>query len=135
VRLWSAAGGSLRATLIGHEGEVLAVAISPDGAWLASASADQTMRLWSAAGGSPIATLAGHEGDVLAMAISPDSAWLASTGDDGTVRLWSVPAALPVTALRMDGAVLCCCWYPCGLLRLAFAGSAGFGALRLVLPS
>lgn len=41
--------GSLRAELIGHTGEVKAVAVSADGQWALSGSNDQTLRLWSLA--------------------------------------------------------------------------------------
>jgi WD40 repeat protein len=39
--------GTPRATLVGHTGEVLAVAISGDGRWALSGSVDQTLALWS----------------------------------------------------------------------------------------
>ncbi|MEE8297296.1 MAG: caspase family protein, partial [Hyphomicrobium sp.] len=42
--------GKTRATLIGHTGEIKAVALSTDGCWAVSGSVDQTLKLWSLAG-------------------------------------------------------------------------------------
>lgn len=44
ARIWDAATGQLRATLTGHTEEVKAVAIAPDGAWLATTSAKPLTR-------------------------------------------------------------------------------------------
>ena len=41
--------GTPRATLVGHTGEVLAVAIAGDGRWALSGAVDQTLALWSLA--------------------------------------------------------------------------------------
>ena len=46
VRIWNAATGQERASLTGHTGTVTAVAAAPDGSWLASGSADSTVRSW-----------------------------------------------------------------------------------------
>ncbi|MER7211924.1 hypothetical protein ABT340_33120, partial [Streptosporangium sp. NPDC000239] len=46
VRTWNT-DGTPRATLTGHTGGVNAVAISPDGSWLASASDDGSVRIWA----------------------------------------------------------------------------------------
>jgi hypothetical protein len=75
--------------LTGHVTRVRAVAISPNGAWLASADADGTVRRWTSANGSSRAVFASHSGSVSAVAISPDGTWLASASMDGTVRLWN----------------------------------------------
>jgi hypothetical protein len=76
--------------LSGHTARVRAVAISPDGSWLASGDAGGTIRLWTAVDGSHRTTLTGHAGAVNGLAISPDGTWLASASADKTVRLWDL---------------------------------------------
>ena len=39
--------GTLRGTLVGHTGEIKAVAVSADGRWALSGANDQTLCLWS----------------------------------------------------------------------------------------
>ena len=103
VRLWDTATGSLRAALDGHGGPVRAVAISPDGTYLASAGDDGSVRLWDTATGSLRAALDGHGGPVRAVAISPDGTYLASAGDDGSVRLWDTATGSLRAALDGHG--------------------------------
>ncbi|MEV8638774.1 caspase family protein, partial [Streptosporangium sp. NPDC051023] len=59
-----------RATLTGHQDSVSAVAFSPDGSRLATASSDKTARVWEAKTGKLITTLTGHQDNVSAVAFS-----------------------------------------------------------------
>ena len=78
----------------GHDSAVGAVAIAPDGTWLATASDDRTARIW-AADGTPRATLTGHDSAVRGVAIAPDGTWLATASDDRTARTWAADGTPP----------------------------------------
>ena len=90
----------------------MAVAFSPDGARLASASYDGTVRVWDPATGTALATLTGHDGRVDAVAFSPDGRLVASAGNDRTVRVWDVSAAKVLSLLRLDAAIQALSWGP-----------------------
>ncbi len=59
VALWTPGADQPATVLAGHDAPVVALAASPDGKWLASASWDHTVRLWPLAGGAP-RVFAGH---------------------------------------------------------------------------
>jgi ribosome assembly protein 4 len=76
--------------LVGHQGPVIHVAFSPDGAYIASCSADKSVRIWSATDGKFICTFRGHVGAVYRVVWSLDSRMVVSASRDSTVKLWSI---------------------------------------------
>jgi WD40 repeat protein len=68
---------------------VNSVAVSPDGAHIATASFDGKVKLWHA-DGAPVLTLEAHENLAWGVAFSPDSSVLLSTGADGKIHLWDL---------------------------------------------
>lgn len=124
VILWVVSAGQVigeQKITLDHNGQVLTLAISPDGRWLASGCKDQTVWVWDLAAGEPAETryvLEGHENEVRIVAFSPDGDTLASTGLDSTVRLWrmrqSRPDDTPVVLRKHSGAIQAMAFSPDG---------------------
>ena len=64
LKVWDVATGKCVATLEGHSGTVMSVAISPDGRRVVSGSKDKTLKVWDIETGECMATLEGHSGIV-----------------------------------------------------------------------
>ena len=78
------------ARMTGHQGAIFAAAFSPDGRYLASSSADKSVKLWHAATGKFYTTFRGHVAAVYHITWSADSRLLVSGSRDTTLKLWSV---------------------------------------------
>jgi len=95
ITLWDVPGGKQLTVIRGHKDYVTAVAFSPDGKTLATASQDGSVKLWDVATQRErVSLLNGITGWVLAVAFSPDGTRLAAGSYDRTVSLWQT-AKLP----------------------------------------
>jgi WD40 repeat protein len=76
--------------LVGHERAVHAAAYSPDGLFIATASADRTVRVWNGAGGGFLRTLTGAKDWIYTVTFTPDSRRVVAGTYDGGVLIWRV---------------------------------------------
>ena len=89
--VWDTFTGNAFAILDKHPDSINAIALSADGAKLATAGGDWIVRLWEVRTGKYINSLTGHPSAVNAVAFSPDGKILASAGS--TLRLWDAETA------------------------------------------
>ncbi|WP_307846198.1 NB-ARC domain-containing protein [Actinospica durhamensis] len=109
------ASTALVRVLTGHTRSVLALAISPDGTWLASGAADKTIRIWDPATGKSTAVLHGHTSYVLGVIIGRDGGILVTNGGhDRTVRVWDAATGKATAVLRGDGKIMAVALSPDG---------------------
>ncbi len=91
-----------RARLAGHAARVTAVAASPDGRRLATASADGLIRTWDARTFRPQSSPFGHLGPVRTVEVSPDGRLALTTGTDRSARVWNVADGREVRVFALD---------------------------------
>ena len=102
------------AVLRGHWESVASAAFGPDGARVATASNDGTVRLWSTASGKEIMVLRGHQGGVGSVAFSSDGTRIVTASNDRTARLWDALTGRELVVFRGHTEMLRLCRNQCG---------------------
>jgi WD40 repeat protein len=92
IRVWKLGEkeGSIENTLIAHEDAILKLAWSPDGKYLASASADRTIKLFRAADLTEVRTISGQPDWAFGLEFSPDGKSLAAGLFNGVLEIYEV---------------------------------------------
>jgi len=115
IAIWTPGKPEPDKVLDGHSGPIAALAVSPDGAWLASGSWDHSIRLWPLVAGAS-RVLEGNSQNVNGVAFTPDGRSLVSAGYDATLRTWrlsdgsagvhTLPSPLNAVAIAPDGEIV-----------------------------
>lgn len=90
----------------GHYQGINSIEYSPDGRYIATASADKSIKVWYAATGRIKAVLRGHNDEVLCVAFSPDGNFLVSGSRDETVKIWDIEQKNDIRTLRGHSGVV-----------------------------
>lgn len=75
-------------TLDDRGGQVLCLALSPDGRQIASGSLDNTIKIWELDSASLLQTLSGQGDAILFVSFSPDGDRLIGESFDSTIQIW-----------------------------------------------
>ncbi len=117
-------GAAQQAVYRGHAGEVWCLAVSPNGAKLATGGKDRTVRMWDAEKGAMLDVWQGHTESVASLAFSPRGDLLASAGCDGAVLLRNVETGEIIARRDEAAAVRCVAFSPDGH-TIAYGGDGG----------
>ena len=92
ARVWDAASGEEKLTLIGHGSFVQSAVFSPDEKSIATAGDDRTVRLWSVGAQAARPTAAGRHHLAAAdyPSFTPDGRWVLVTNSNGVQQLWDL---------------------------------------------
>lgn len=124
ISLHASAQSSKLETLIqkGHSASVKAVAVSPNGLYVATGSRDKTAKIWDRASGLEIRSLIGHESTINSVSFSPNGELLATSSADGTARVWEITTGKQVfCSPAQDRYVTAVAFHPNGKM-LAYGG-------------
>ncbi|KAG8723034.1 hypothetical protein FRC09_005015 [Ceratobasidium sp. 395] len=122
VHIWGAEGEQpVGQPLAGHMGKITSITYSPGDAYIASGSADQTIRIWDAHSRQPIGQpLIGHTGAVACLSYSSTGAYIVSGSEDMTVRVWDTQTNQPIChPIHVEGVVHLVACSPDGMSILA----------------
>jgi WD40 repeat protein len=88
LHLWNLASGADVRKIDARGIDVSALAISPDGRFVAAGGDDGLIRVWNVASGEKMLEAGRHMGRITALTYYPGGLFLVSASEDGTTRFW-----------------------------------------------
>jgi WD40 repeat protein len=129
LRLWDLKTGVVLKKMEGHRSRVRALAVSPDGQWIASGDESGELIAWDGKTGEPLnLPIKVHDGWIFSLDFSSDSGALASGSSDTTTKLWNPLCwQKPRHSLSCGGNVRCVRYSPHGYYETLLAIATDHG--------
>jgi WD40 repeat protein len=101
IAVWTRDGEKLHESKV-HTAHAWDLAVSPDGHWAISGSADHTFAIWEATTAKLVHHSPTQATWVTAVAISPDSKTVAIGDYYSNIRIWDIASCKPLLDIRVD---------------------------------
>jgi len=100
VKVWGLNNCRLRTNLVGHNGYLNTVTVSPDGSLCASGGKDGVAMLWDLSEGKRLYSL--EAGDIIhSLVFSPNRYWLVAA-TSSVIKIWDLESKLLVDEIRVE---------------------------------
>ncbi|XP_007470492.1 PREDICTED: transcription initiation factor TFIID subunit 5 isoform X2 [Lipotes vexillifer] len=106
-RLWATDHYQPLRIFAGHLADVNCTRFHPNSNYVATGSADRTVRLWDVLNGNCVRIFTGHKGPIHSLTFSPNGRFLATGATDGRVLLWDIGHGLMVGELKGHSDTVC----------------------------
>ncbi|KAM8911704.1 transcription initiation factor TFIID subunit 5 isoform 2-T2 [Lycaon pictus] len=106
-RLWATDHYQPLRIFAGHLADVNCTRFHPNSNYVATGSADRTVRLWDVLNGNCVRIFTGHKGPIHSLTFSPNGRFLATGATDGRVLLWDIGHGLMVGELKGHTDTVC----------------------------
>uniref|UniRef100_A0A8C0DHB0 G protein subunit beta 3 n=1 Tax=Balaenoptera musculus TaxID=9771 RepID=A0A8C0DHB0_BALMU len=112
--LWDIETGQQKTVFVGHTGDCMSLAVSPDFKLFISGACDASAKLWDVREGTCRQTFTGHESDINAICFFPNGEAICTGSDDASCRLFDLRADQELTTYFHESIV-------CGITSVAFS--------------
>eukprot|EP00069_Balaena_mysticetus_P018551 bmy_11485T0 len=112
--LWDIETGQQKTVFVGHTGDCMSLAVSPDFRLFISGACDASAKLWDVREGTCRQTFTGHESDINAICFFPNGEAICTGSDDASCRLFDLRADQELTTYFHESIV-------CGITSVAFS--------------
>ncbi|XP_041125469.1 guanine nucleotide-binding protein G(I)/G(S)/G(T) subunit beta-3a isoform X1 [Polyodon spathula] len=114
--VWDIETGTQKTVFMGHTGDCMSLAVSPDLNLFISGACDWSAKLWDLRDGNCRQTFIGHESDINAICFFPSGNAICTGSDDATCKLYDLRSDQELTSYSQESII-------CGITSISMSRS------------